>query len=490
MGHPKIDYSRKWYVMTAVAMGTLLATIDGSIVNVALPTLVRELNTDFATVQWVVLAYLLTVTTLLLSVGRLADMIGKKQIYTMGFIVFTLGSFLCGLASNVYMLILMRVIQALGATMVFALGTAIVTESFPPQERGRALGIIGTVVSIGIIIGPTLGGLIIDIFSWHWMFFVNIPVGIVGILMIIRFVPNIKPEGNQKFDFLGAILLFLSLLLLLAALTVGQNLGFTDIRILALFVAGIACLALFILVEKRAQQPMIDLSLFRQSLLSINLITGFMIFISISGVMILIPFYLENVLGYSTRQVGLLIAVLPISMGIIAPISGSFSDRFGTRIMAVIGLGVLLFGFSLLTTLSVDTSALHFVLLYIPLGVGMGIFQSPNNSAIMGSAPPDKLGVVSGMLALNRTLGQTTGIAIIGAIWAGLTIYYAQPAVIASATDAVPAAQVAALQNSFMFITAIILLALGLAIWALIKGAQSRSNSPDLEELPTAADTP
>ena len=490
MGHPKIDYSRKWYVMTAVAMGTLLATIDGSIVNVALPTLVRELNTDFATVQWVVLAYLLTVTTLLLSVGRLADMIGKKQIYTMGFIVFTLGSFLCGLASNVYMLILMRVIQALGATMVFALGTAIVTESFPPQERGRALGIIGTVVSIGIIIGPTLGGLIIDIFSWHWMFFVNIPVGIVGILMIIRFVPNIKPEGNQKFDFLGAIMLFLSLLLLLAALTVGQNLGFTDIRILALFVAGIACLALFILVEKRAQQPMIDLSLFRQSLLSINLITGFMIFISISGVMILIPFYLENVLGYSTRQVGLLIAVLPISMGIIAPISGSFSDRFGTRIMAVIGLGVLLFGFSLLTTLSVDTSALNFVLLYIPLGVGMGIFQSPNNSAIMGSAPPDKLGVVSGMLALNRTLGQTTGIAIIGAIWAGLTIYYAQPAVIASATDAVPAAQVAALQNSFMFITAIILLALGLAIWALIKGAQSRSNSPDLEKVPTAADSP
>lgn len=490
MGNPKINYDRKWYVMTAVAMGTLLATIDGSIVNVALPTLVRELNTNFATVQWVVLAYLLTVTTLLLSVGRLADMIGKKQIYTAGFIVFTLGSFLCGLASNVFVLILMRVIQALGATMVFALGTAIVTESFPPQERGRALGIIGTVVSIGIVIGPTLGGLIIDVFSWHWMFFINIPVGIAGILMIIRFVPNIKPEGRQKFDFLGAITLFLSLLLLLAALTVGQNLGFTDIRILALFVIGVACLALFILVEKRAQQPMIDLSLFRQSLLSINLITGFMIFIAISGVMILIPFYLENILGYSTRQVGLLIAVLPISMGIIAPISGSLSDRFGTRIMAVIGLGVLLFGFSLLTTLSVHTSALNFVLLYIPLGVGMGIFQSPNNSAIMGAAPPDKLGVVSGMLALNRTLGQTTGIAIIGAIWAGLTIYYAQPAVITSATDALPAAQVAALQNSFMFIAAVILLALGLAIWALVKGAQLRSKSPDLEELPTATDSP
>ncbi len=490
MGNPNIDYSRKWYVMAAVAMGTLLATIDGSIVNVALPTLVRELDTDFATVQWIVLAYLLTVTTLLLSVGRLADMIGKKRIYTIGFIVFTLGSLLCGLASNVYILILMRIVQALGATMVFALGTAIVTESFPSQERGRALGIIGTVVSIGIVIGPTLGGLIIDIFSWHWMFFVNIPVGILGILMIIRFVPDIKPEGHQKFDFLGAITLFLSLLTLLAALTVGQNLGFTDLRILALFVIGICCLVLFVFVEKRAQQPMIDLSLFRQSLLSINLVTGFMIFIAISGVMILIPFYLENVLGYSTRQVGLLIAVLPISMGIIAPISGSFSDRFGTRITAVIGLGVLLFGFALMTTLSIHTSALNFILLYLPLGVGMGIFQSPNNSAIMGAAPPDKLGVVSGMLALNRTLGQTTGIAIIGAIWAGLTIYYAQPAQIASATDALPEAQVAALQNSFMFITAIILLALGLAIWALIKGTRSRSHSPNLEAAPTATDSP
>jgi EmrB/QacA subfamily drug resistance transporter len=332
-----------------------------------------------------------------------------------------------------------------------------------------------------------LGGLIIDVLSWHWMFFVNIPVGIVGILMIIRFVPDIKPAGNQKFDFLGAITLFLSLLLLLAALTVGQNLGFTDLRILSLFVIGIGCLALFLFVEKRAQQPMIDLSLFRQSLLSINLVTGFIIFVAISGVMILIPFYLENVLGYSTRQVGLLIAVLPISMGIIAPISGSFSDRFGTRIMAVIGLGVLLFGFALLTTLSIQTSAFNFILLYMPLGVGMGIFQSPNNSAIMGAAPPDKLGVVSGMLALNRTLGQTTGIAIVGAIWAGLTIYYAQPAQIASATDALPTAQVAALQNSFMFITGLILLALGLALWALIKG--TRSSSPELEVALTGTDS-
>ena len=475
--------------MAAVSMGVLLATIDGSIVNVALPTLVRELNTDFATIQWVVLAYLLTVTTLLLSVGRLADMIGKKQIYTIGFIIFTLASFLCGLATTVYMLIMLRVVQAIGATMIMALGTAIVTESFPPQERGRALGIIGTVVSIGIILGPTAGGLIVDIFSWQWIFLVNIPVGIVGILMTIRFVPDIKPEGKQKFDFLGAFTLFFCLLFLLSALTIGQGAGFTDNGVLFLFVLGVLLLGFFIVVELRAEQPMIDLTLFHNLNFNISLATGFLTFIAIAGTLILTPFYLENVLGYSTRQVGLLIAVLPISMGIIAPISGSLSDRFGSRIITVIGLGILLLGYALLTTVSVQTSTLTFALLFIPLGVGMGIFQSPNNSAIMGAAPPDKLGIVSGMLALNRTLGQTTGIAIIGAIWAGLTIYYARPAQITSATDALPPAQVAALQNTFFFITAIIFAAFCLALWALVKSYQSRGSSRNLDVQPPTTDS-
>lgn len=477
MGNETIDFSRKWYVMAAVSMGTLMATIDGSIVNVALPTLVRELNTNFATVQWVVLAYLLTLATLLPSVGRLADMIGKKQIYTLGFVIFTFGSFLCGLASTIYMLILFRVIQAIGATMILALGIAIVTESFPSNERGRALGIAGTMVSIGIVIGPTLGGLLIDLFSWKWIFFVNIPIGILGILMIIRFVPDIKPEGKQRFDYLGAITLFFCLLSFLSALTLTQSAGFTDIRVLILFVLGVLLLGFFIVVEKRAVQPMIDLALFRNLNFSISLITGFLTFVAIAGTLILTPFYLENVLGYSTREVGLLIAVLPISMGIVAPISGSSSDRFGSRIITVIGLVVLLIGYAALTTLDTQTSALYFALLFLPIGLGMGIFQSPNNSAIMGAAPPDKLGVVSGMLALNRTLGQTTGIAIIGAIWAALTIHYAKPSQISSATDALAPAQVAALQNTFVVIAGIILFALLLAIWALIKEPARRKVS-------------
>src|SRR5262245_40098666 len=175
MNEQAVDYSRKWYVMAAVAMSIFLATLDGSIVNVALPTLVRDLNTNFATVQWVVLAYLLTQATLLLGIGRLGDMIGKKPIFNAGFVVFTVGSVLCGLAPSVYWLIGFRVVQAIGAAMTLALGAGIMTEAFPAKERGKALGLIGTVVSVGVVLGPTLGGIIIEAASWHWIFFVNLP---------------------------------------------------------------------------------------------------------------------------------------------------------------------------------------------------------------------------------------------------------------------------------------------------------------------------
>jgi len=335
---PDVDYSRKWYVMAAVSMGIFLATIDGSITNIALPTLVRNFGADFATVQWVVLAYLLTLATLLLGVGRLADMKGKKPLYTLGFIIFTIGSALCGLSPTVYWLIVFRVVQAVGATMILALGMAIVTEAFPPKERGRALGISGSMVSIGIVVGPTLGGLIIEALSWNWIFFVNIPVGIVGTWMVTRFVPSIKPAGKQVFDYLGALTLFIFLLSLSLGLTMGQQIGYSDPRILALLLNSVIFLTAFIVIELRAKQPMIELSLFRNPSFSISLITGFITFISISGTLILMPFYLENVLGYQTREVGLLLAIIPIAMGIAAPISGSLSDRFGTRPISVIGL--------------------------------------------------------------------------------------------------------------------------------------------------------
>lgn len=464
-----IDYSRKWHVMAAVAMGIFLATIDSSIVNIALPTLVKELGTDFATVQWVVLAYLLTLATLMLGVGRLADMIGKKPIYTLGFVVFTLGSVLCGLSPTIYWLIGCRVLQAIGAAMVFALGAGILTEAFPPVERGKALGLYGTVVSIGIVVGPTLGGLIIDALSWHWIFFVNLPVGVVGTLLSMRFVPSIRPPGSQRFDYAGAITLFVSLLCLSLALTLGQELGFGERLTLTLFAVFVVFTVIFIAIELRHQQPMIDLRLFRNRLFSVNLITGFISFVAVAGSLILMPFYLQNVLGYDPRDVGLLLVAVPVGLGITSPIAGTLSDRFGTRPITVIGLTVLLFGYFALSTLTSDTDAFGFLARFLPIGIGMGIFQSPNNSAIMGTAPRERLGIVSGLLSITRTLGQTTGIAVLGALWAARVLALAGESIPGGATAAPAAFQVAALHDTYLVTVALMALALGLGVWGLIQ---------------------
>jgi MFS family permease len=445
----EIDYSYKWYVMAAVGTGVFLATIDGSIVNVALPTLERAYNTTFPIVQWVVLAYLLTVTTLMLSVGRVADMIGKKNIYASGFVIFTLGSVLCGLAPSVYWLVGFRVLQAVGAAMIMALGTAIITEAFPSSERGTALGISGSIVSLGIVIGPTLGGLLIQALSWHWIFFVNLPVGILGTWMALRYVPAVLPGARQRFDFIGALLLFISLLSLLLGL---------------IFAGG---LAVFIRTELRQDQPMIDLRLFQNRTFSTNLTTAVLVFVCIAGTFILMPFYLENVLGYDFRQIGLMLAVVPVMLGISAPLSGMISDRVGTPIISTLGLGILLVGYLAVSTLSTQTTTLGYLLRFVPIGLGIGIFQSPNNSAIMGTAPRERLGIASGILAVSRTLGQTAGIAILGAIWSSLALRYAGGWIPGGATQAAPAIQVAALQATLLVASGIIAVALVINLWAL-----------------------
>ena len=475
--YPVTDYRRKWFIMAAVAMSIFLATIDGSIVNVALPTLAQDLNAEFATIQWVVLGYLLTISTLLLSVGRLADMIGKKSIYLSGFVLFTLSSVLCGLAPTVFWLIAFRVLQAIGAAMTMALGMAIVTEAFPAHERGMALGITGTVVSIGVVIGPTLGGLILQSFSWHWIFFVNLPVGILGAWMAWRFVPVSRPAGGQRFDYWGAITLFACLLTISLALTIGQEVGFGDLRILALLISGVIALAAFILVETRASQPMLDLSLFRRPLFTINLLTGFATFFAMAGTLILIPFFLQNIQGYNARQIGLFMAVVPILMGISAPLAGSLSDRFGTRPITALGLLILFGGYLAVSTLSPGMTVLGYILRFSLIGLGMGIFQSPNNSAIMGSVPPQRLGIASGMLSVTRTLGQTTGIAVLGALWSGLVFASAGMAYPGGPTSAPVEAQVEGMRATFLAAAGIIFLALLLGLLAIWLERRSRTPS-------------
>ncbi|MBN2554658.1 MAG: MFS transporter [Anaerolineales bacterium] len=457
----------KWLVMASVGMGIFLSTIDGSIVNVALPSLVKALDTQFATVQWVVLAYLLTLATVILSMGRLGDMLGKKPVYTLGFIIFTTGSVLCGLSTTVYALIAFRVLQALGAAMLMALGTAILTETFPAAERGMALGVAGALVSIGIVAGPTLGGLILEAFSWHWIFFVNLPVGIIGTLMVMRYVPAIQPEGGQRFDIPGAATLFIALISLLYAMTIGQESGFANPRVLGLFSTAAVFLPMFVMVERSAPDPMIDLNLFRERLFSVNLVTALLSFICIAGTTILIPFYLEGVMAYGPAKVGLLMAVVPVMMGALAPLSGSLSDRFGTRPMTVIGLGLMFAGYAAVAGVRPSDSILVYLLRFAPVGLGLGVFNAPNNSAIMGAAPRSRLGVASGLLAITRILGQTTGIALLGALWATRVGVHAGALPPEGPSSAAPAAQVAALQDTMWVSVVLVLIAFGLALWAL-----------------------
>jgi len=464
----EVDYVRKWYVMFAVAMSILLATIDLSIVNIALPTLERELATTFPVVQWVVLAYGLILATLTLGVGRLGDIVGKKPIFAAGFAVFTVGSVLCGFSPSVGFLIGFRALQGVGATMVLALGIAIVTEAFPPYERGRALGVIGTVVSVGIVIGPTLGGFLIEHFSWRWIFFVNLPVGVVGTIAAIRWVPAVKPPGGQRFDWLGGGLMFVGLLTMALGLSVGQRRGFDDGLILALLATAVLAFVAFLIVERRVPEPMIDLGLFRQRIIGINLGTGFTTFVAIAGLLILMPFYLINVRGFGPQQAGLLLASTAVLIGVVAPISGSLSDRVGVRPVTVAGLAVLALGYLAAANLSTDTDALGYILLVSPIGLGMGIFQSPNNSGVMGAAPRERLGITSGMLTLTRIVGQIVGVALLGSLWA---VFVSNRAVgfDGPATDAPADAQVAGIH---VVMTAMaILMAAGVVLtgWDLIR---------------------
>ncbi len=459
-----VDYSRKWFVLIAIAMAIFLGTVDGSIVNVALPTLVDEFDTTFGVAQWVVLAYLLTQTTLTLMFGRLGDMIGKKPIFTMGFGVFTIGSVLAGLSPTIEFLIAARVVQALGASMIFALGFAITTESFPPSERGKALGINGTTVSLGIMAGPIIGGMILEATDWRWIFFVNLPIGIIGTITAIKFVPNTKPKGKQRFDFVGAGTFFVGLLTFLLALTMGQEIGFTEPLILGMFVVSIGAIAAFVVAERRVSQPMLNLALFKSRDLTVNLITGFIGFFALSGMLLLVPFYLTDVIGLAPRGIGFVLGAIPITMGIVAPLSGTLSDRIGSRPVTVAGLALMTVAYAIAGFwVEGATTALAVVVVGLIIGLGFGIFQSPNNSAILGSVPHSQLGVTSGMLTINRTTASLTGIAVLGALWAARTATYAGGGEVA---DAPAAAQAAALADTMILATVLVGIALLLALWA------------------------
>jgi len=402
----------RWYILATVSVGTFMATLDSSIVNVALPTISVKLQADLSTLQWIVTAYLLTISSLLPIFGRIADLFGRRRIFSLGFIVFTFGSVLCGLATNIWFLIGMRVLQAIGASMLMANSAAIIIANFPPKERGRALGLTGTVVALGSLTGPALGGVIVGLFNWRSIFYINLPIGILGYLAARIILPHDKPQQNKEsFDFSGAVLFTIGMISLLFAISNGQSWGWRSYPILGGLFIGTLSLAFFFHTEMRVTNPMIDLSLFKIRPFFIGNITGLLSFVAMFANVMLMPFYLQHVLDYSPTQVGLVMTAFPLTMMIIAPISGHASDRIGPIALTTSGLFVSAIGFLYLSTLTISSLFWQIVPGLLLMGLGAGLFQSPNNSSVMSSVPPNKLGVAGGISALVRNVGMVIGIA-------------------------------------------------------------------------------
>lgn len=475
---PQVDYSEKWYVLFAVAVSSLLATIDASIVNVAFPSLVEALDTSFNVIQWVALAYLLTIATFTMAMGRLGDVVGKKKLFVVGLITFTIGSTLCGLSPDVSWLIGFRVVQALGAVLILALGAAILTDGFPPQERGKAFGWFGTAVSLGIVAGPVLGGILISTMGWRSIFFVNIPVGILAIYLAVRHIPASRINADQRFDIVGAALMSITLLSLSLALTLGQDFGFTSPWILAAFAMAATTGVAFVLVELRVNSPMLELRLFRSPMLTVSVTSGYLAFVCLSATFFLLPFYLEGVLGFEVGLVGLLLGAAPLLMGIVSPIAGNISDRVGVRRVTMFGLALIALSYYGFYTFDIDTTAAHFLLIAVPLGIGLGAFNSPNNSAIMSSVPVEYTGLGGGLLTMTRLLGQISGIAILGSIWASAVAAASQNQLPeAGASAASPEAQVTGLHTTFIVAAVIMTASLAISAWGTRQEHRERKAS-------------
>lgn len=417
------DTARKWWALAAVGSGVLLSTIDGSIVNISLGTLVTAFDSNLNAVEWVVLAYLLTITCLLLLMGRLGDLFGKRRVYAAGFVIFTVASALCGLAPSIGALIGFRALQAVGAAMIQSVGPALLVTAFPPNERGLALGAVGSFVAVGILIGPALGGLLLNNVGWQSIFYVNIPVGIAGVWLTLR---SIAPDGpaakGQVFDIVGALLLMASLFGLLLALTEGPLWGWGDPRVIGLLALFGAAGAAFIGWELRFHSPMIDLRLFRNAAFSLNLLAGFVLFLGLSFNLLLTPLFFQFVYQFDLQTTGLMLMALPVALSLTSPLSGRLSDRMGPRALTVAGLVLSAVGLAGLSLTQATTPPAQMLAFLVLVGAGVGMFQSPNNSTVLGNAPREALGVASGLLAVMRTLGQTAGIALAGAIWASRVI--------------------------------------------------------------------
>ena len=409
----------KWWVFGVVSIGLYMIVLDNSSLNIALPTISQHFKADLPTVQWVVVGYHLAITALLLPVGRLADILGRKRVYLAGFSFFALGAVLGSFAPNLPSVIIARVLQGVGSASIAVNTIAIALLVFPDRERGKAMGLSFLVLGLGAVSGPIVGGLLVSAFGWRSVFVVNLPVAVVALALALAVLDERRISerrgdgGHSSFDWPGAALSAAVLMVFLLGMSAGQRVGWGSPVVLGALMGSAALMSAFVWWELRASEPMLELRWFQRSAFSLPVFTGFIGFLGAVAVMYLMPFYLQRVLEYSPREAGLVLTPYAVALGVVGPFSGRLSDRYGTRWLSALGLAFIIIGLVLFARLSVSSSLTYVLVGVAVTGLGMATLMPPNNSAVLGAVNREYFGVANGMLNLVRTGAWVIGIALI-----------------------------------------------------------------------------
>lgn len=413
----------KWHILLALLTGIIMGPLDASIVYIAMPSIAQYFSVDPQTVGWVSMSYLLVMGSFLLAFGRLGDMFGFRRLYLTGLLLFVTASAFCGLAPSLGWLISLRALQALGAGLTMAMAPAITTAAFPPEERGKALGITGMAVALGLALGPSIGGLLVELYDWRLIFYVNIPIGIVAFFWCLKVLPDKRREEQKKFDWQGAVLGFAALSTMLFFASRGQAVNWSW-PVLLTGMISLILLAGFIIVEKRVSDPMLDLKLFKNRVFSAGCYTSLLNFMTQYIIVFMTPFLLQELMGYTAGQAGAMMTAFPLTVLVVAPISGALSDRIGQRGLAFTGSLLCTLAAIALSSLERYASPLDVAWRLSLFGMGTGMFQSPITSAVMGSVPKFRLGIAAGVLSTTRNIGMVLGIAAGGAVLAVRQAFY------------------------------------------------------------------
>ncbi len=461
-----------------------MATLDGSIVNISLPSIRAAFGIDLPAVEWVVVAYLLVVGSTLLPFGRLGEVLGFRRVYLSGFALFTVASVLCGLAPVHLALVAARVLQGVGAGMLQSMGPAIIARTFPPRERGRALGLNAISVSVGLSLGPTLGGLLTQLASWRAIFLVNLPVGIFAIIFAARVLAIEDQRARPSFDLGGAATSSASFFALLLALIEGESWGWSSPVVVGLVVASAALGAAFVVLELRSPTPLFDLSMLRLMAFTAGLASVVLAFAGLFTATFLLPFLLQGESGFSPFEAGLLLTPIPIAAAFVAPFAGALSDRIGARLPASAGLATMAIGLAALTQLPAGFTVPDLAWRLVLVGIGQGLFISPNTAAVLAPVPRARLGTASGMIAQTRIVGQALGIALSGAIVAIRTSVHAGEVTGLPPAAAANAAQALAIHDAMAVAALVCLVAI---VTSLVRGGRPPETAGPGSSVPGAA---